>query len=162
MTSTCLGLNVLRDVGTDISFTTQVCKLIVLCLKCKTLVCQPFDIALYVFSPVGLTSCHEIYTRCCVKNSLIVVFECFHKLLSFCTFLRHQGSQNATLHHWERKIGAVDEPLVPCMMVHFRVLVLTHWGRVTLICVSKLTIIGSDNGLSPGRRQAIIWTNAGI
>ena len=26
----------------------------------------------------------------------------------------------------------------------------------------KLTIIGSDNGLSPGRRQAIIWTNAGI
>ena len=30
------------------------------------------------------------------------------------------------------------------------------------ICVSKLTIIGSDHGLSPGRRQAIIWTNAGI
>ena len=39
---------------------------------------------------------------------------------------------------------------------------LTHWGRVTHICVSELTIIGSDNGLSPGRRQAIIWTNAGI
>ena len=39
---------------------------------------------------------------------------------------------------------------------------LTHWGRVTHICISKLTIIGSDNGLSPGRRQAIIWTNAGI
>ena len=39
---------------------------------------------------------------------------------------------------------------------------LTHWGRLTHICVSKLTIIGSDNGLSPGRRQAIIWTNAGI
>ena len=30
------------------------------------------------------------------------------------------------------------------------------------ICVSKLTIIGSDNGLSPARRQAIIWTNARI
>ena len=28
--------------------------------------------------------------------------------------------------------------------------------------VSKLTIIGSDNGLSPDRCQAIIWTNAGI
>ena len=39
---------------------------------------------------------------------------------------------------------------------------LTHWGRVTQICVNKLTIIGSDNGLSPGRRQAIIWTNAGL
>ena len=39
---------------------------------------------------------------------------------------------------------------------------LTHWGRVTHIWVSKLTVIGSDNGLSPGWRQAIIWTNAGI
>ena len=39
---------------------------------------------------------------------------------------------------------------------------LTHWGRVTHICVSDLTSIGSDNGLSPGRRQAIIRTNAGI
>ena len=39
---------------------------------------------------------------------------------------------------------------------------ITHWGRVTHKCVSKRTIIGSDNGLSPGRRQAIIWTNAGI
>ena len=39
---------------------------------------------------------------------------------------------------------------------------LTHWGWVTHICVGKLTIIGSDNGLSPGRRQAIIWTNPGI
>ena len=40
--------------------------------------------------------------------------------------------------------------------------ILTHWGRVMHICVSKLTIIGSDNGLLPGWRQAIIWTNAGI
>ena len=39
---------------------------------------------------------------------------------------------------------------------------LTHWGRVKHICIGKLIIIGSDNGLSPGRRQAIIWTNAGI
>ena len=39
---------------------------------------------------------------------------------------------------------------------------LTHWGRVTHICVSKPTSIGSDNGLLPGRRQAIIWTNAWI
>ena len=39
---------------------------------------------------------------------------------------------------------------------------LTHWGRVTHICVGNLTIIGPDNGLSPGRRQAIIWSNAGI
>ena len=30
------------------------------------------------------------------------------------------------------------------------------------ICVSKPTIIGSDNGLAPTRRQAIIWTNGGL
>ena len=39
---------------------------------------------------------------------------------------------------------------------------LTHWGRVTHRCVGNLTIIGSDNGLSPGRRQAITWTNVWI
>ena len=40
--------------------------------------------------------------------------------------------------------------------------VLIHWGRVTHMCVGNLTIIGSDNGLSPSLRQAITWTNAGI
>ena len=33
---------------------------------------------------------------------------------------------------------------------------------MTHICVGNLTIIGSDNGLSPGRHQAIIWTNVGM
>ena len=41
-------------------------------------------------------------------------------------------------------------------------LLLTHWGRVTHICLVNLTIIVSDIGLSPHRLQAIIWTNAGI
>ena len=44
----------------------------------------------------------------------------------------------------------------------FLIVYLTHWGRVTRICVNKLTIFGSDNGLSPGRRQTIMWTNVGI
>ena len=39
---------------------------------------------------------------------------------------------------------------------------LTHWGWVTHICVSNLTSLGPDNGLLPGRRQAIIWTDAGM
>ena len=38
----------------------------------------------------------------------------------------------------------------------------THWDRVTHICISTTTITGSDNGLLPGWCQAIIWTNAGI
>ena len=33
---------------------------------------------------------------------------------------------------------------------------------MTHLYVNELTIIGSDNGYAPDRRQAIIWTNAGI
>ena len=33
---------------------------------------------------------------------------------------------------------------------------------MTYICVNNLTIIGWDNGLSPDRRQTILWTNVGI
>ena len=38
---------------------------------------------------------------------------------------------------------------------------LTHWSWVTHTCVGDLSNIGSDNGLSPGRHQVIIRTNAG-
>ena len=38
----------------------------------------------------------------------------------------------------------------------------TDCGGVTHICIGKLNIIGSDNDLSSGRHQAIIWTIAGI
>ena len=46
-----------------------------------------------------------------------------------------------------------------------------HWCKVVIntfrqsnahICISDLPVIGSDNGLSPGQHQAIMWTNAGI
>ena len=50
----------------------------------------------------------------------------------------------------------------PGLTVQGILTMLTHWGQVTHICVIKMTIIGSENGLSPGRRQAITWTNAGI
>ena len=36
------------------------------------------------------------------------------------------------------------------------------WGWATHICIGKVIFIGSDNGLSAGRRKVIIWTNAGI
>ena len=41
-------------------------------------------------------------------------------------------------------------------------LTITHWGGLTHMCVSKLTIIGSYNGLALDRRHAIIWTYAEI
>ena len=36
---------------------------------------------------------------------------------------------------------------------------LNHWGRVTHICVSTLSITVSDNGLAPGRHQDIFGIN---
>ena len=39
---------------------------------------------------------------------------------------------------------------------------LTHWGRVTHICVGNPTIIGSDNGLAPGRCQWNPYRNSYI
>ena len=38
----------------------------------------------------------------------------------------------------------------------------TNWAQLSPICVRKLAIIGSDSGLSPDRRQAFNWTNAGM
>ena len=49
-----------------------------------------------------------------------------------------------------------------CCHTYLRPSMLTHWGWVTHICMVKLTIIGSDNGLSPEWHQAINWTNIGI
>ena len=51
--------------------------------------------------------------------------------------------------YWSQK---GNEDVIP-KIIHIRYS-LTHWGRVTHLCVGKLTIIGSDNGF--------IWTNAGI
>ena len=62
-----------------------------------------------------------------------------------------------------REIGANDNTDKKMNMAYpDQVYVASHWGRVMHICVSNLTIIDSDNGLLPGWRQAIIWTNARI
>ena len=72
-----------------------------------------------------------------------------HMCAHFCYKMVYRG-----MHHFVTEM---------CICVHFcykmfcRGIFVTHWDRV-----GKLTIIGSDNGLSPGRRQAIIWTNAEI
>ena len=58
--------------------------------------------------------------------------------------------------HYQIQLSGSDCPLSKDLRL------LTHWGRVTHICVGNLTITGSDNSLSPVRRQAIVWTNAGI
>ena len=71
---------------------------------------------------------------------------------------------SSTINHWPlcRVYVMKQWYVLHVLLCFYAGATLTHWGWVTKICVIKLTIIGSDNGLPPGRRQAIIWTNAGI
>ena len=78
----------------------------------------------------------------------------------FCSLIRHVIRQNFKGIAWN------DRPKISCLYtdrcsVKYEEL-LTHWGRVTHICISELNMIGSHNGLSPGQHQAIVWNNAGI
>ena len=88
-----------------------------------------------------------------ISNHVLVSFSVTSVPITHKIRMKEFGHQNAI---WQETQGKYT------CTVHWVGHVLTHWGRVTHICVSKLTIIGSDNGLSPGRRQAIIWTNARI
>ena len=92
------------------------------------------------------------FTGLCVGNSPVT-----------SKFTTQMASYAENVSIWWRHHGCA---LTYCFLLDIDLSTLTkystHWGRVMHICVSKLTIICSDNGLSPGRRQAIIWTNAGI
>ena len=57
-------------------------------------------------------------------------------------------------------VTIVQPTIFPAASSHLLQL-LTRWGRVTHICISKLTIIGSDDDLLLERRKAIVWTYAG-
>ena len=62
-----------------------------------------------------------------------------------------QASSHYLSQCWSRSVSAKIASIL-----------LTHWGRVTHIFVGNLTSLGPDNGLSPGRHQSIIWSDAGI
>ena len=61
-----------------------------------------------------------------------------------------------------RRIG--DKPLPEMIIAWFTDAYKHYFASMSLLypSVLKLTIVGSDNGLLPGRHQAINWTNAGI
>ena len=105
-----------------------------------------------------------------------VLYPCCNKwdvlmwLIGLCHSLgRVSPYKGFALGRWWASQVIGDTTMIPILVsipitrpVSFVVCPLTHWGRATHIYVNKLAIIGSDNGLSLGRRQAIIWTNAGI
>ena len=74
--------------------------------------------------------------------------------------------------HWMTYISYIQDQCGMITLIGFNVMNmrtllkccshLTQRGRVTHIWVNRLTIIGSNDGLLPVRRQDIIWTNAEI
>ena len=107
----------------------------------------------------------------CLNKMAVILLRIFSKCILIKVSLKFVPEN-----WWSNIIGSWDNGLVLsvplvwnsighiglCHMTSAQDSELTHWGRVTHLYVSKLTIIGSDNGLSPGRRQATIWTNGGI
>ena len=97
--------------------------------------------------------CWEIKTFTCIALMIIIIMITINHITVANTIIT--SNMTLLLTHWKY----CSLPLSHRYLALCR---LTHWGRVTHICVGKLTIIGPDNGLSPARRQAIIITNAGI
>ena len=93
------------------------------------------------------SSYHQAVTYC-YANSFIDNLTLTNEI----SFLLCHRSVTNHCHHW---LTLWQHEAITSCSINF-------WGRMTHICVRKIIIIGSDNGLSPGQRQAIIWTNAGI
>ena len=94
-----------------------------------------------------------------LQCSAIILWSILSHILTIAILkFNPEGEGSSVLWVWTL-ICVFLRPLQCCMQYHAK---LTHWGRVTHICISKLTIIGSDDGLSPDRRQAITWANVGI
>ena len=55
-------------------------------------------------------------------------------------------------HRCQTYCGEVFQRMKFSLIIFANFKCLTHWGRVTQICISKLTNIGWDNGLLPDRR----------
>ena len=74
--------------------------------------------------------------------------------ISSLAFCKHLRNKNCTQSFTSR----ADSVLFRFGASQFHINVY-YWGRLAHMCVCKLANIGSDNGLSHVRWQAIIWTN---
>ena len=102
-----------------------------ICCKICNIACVKTMIAELILNDIG--------------NMAWVLLRFNHRLL-----LNRQQNGHSVQKHW---INSLSPGGCGC---DFQLL--THWGRATHICISKLTIIGSDNGLAP----TIVWTNSRI
>ena len=156
------------------------CTLLTCWTKMRSILCN--DILKWVgqISPNGLQSCYSglcILFLNCNKTFLTLTLTLTFQSLGILDYYRVKQRSRWRTHSCNKPIFFWGEELA-LRCLYFCVncrhtcmndknilnewFPLTHYGRVTHICVCKPTITGSDNGLSPWRRQAIIWTNAGI
>ena len=100
-----------------------------------------------LWSMIWLAPCHNLYKCCLVANGNI---------------------RNKPLRHLNQDTDIVsvahllEKVVCKMLVILFSPQYVNSWGRVTHICVSKQTTTISGNGLSPDRRRAIVWTNAGM
>ena len=69
------------------------------------------------------------------------------------------------LTHWGRdKMAAISQTTLSIAFSWMKILEFQlhfHWSLFLRVQLTKFSRIGSDNGLAPSRRQAIIWINDG-
>ena len=100
-------------------------------------------------------------------DHMVMRLDCIWNNITFCWLANSMPWLNLTMthhdvitvkcyrHYWPFVRG-FNQLLVVFITKNQPMIYWTHRGLVAHICVSNLTIIGSDNGLSPGLHEAII------
>ena len=124
-------------------------------------------VAQHVFQPT-LTGTLELISRkigSCEPGTKAIAVSRFREKLSPANWVQGVTAISQKYHALGRqKMGSNMRPRYtrPRYIGLTLYMVLTHWGWWRIYASVQHANIGSDNGLSPGRRQTIIWTNAGI
>ena len=108
--------------------------------------------------------CADDLTKSCLSIAIFSVDKSFWKLCTESYQAIHllRSTQWINLILWHLSLRWILVTVSILLQALLSPLSFTQWGWAMHIYVGDLTIIGSDNGLSPGLGQVIIWTNVGI
>ena len=93
------------------------------------------------------------------KNQDYEIFMIYYFMRAFCVHVLHINLYGIDLVSLSQ--NTLNNEIIKNIYIVSGIY-LTHWGQVMHICISKLPITASGNGLPPGRRQASTWTYAHI
>ena len=113
------------------------------------------------FFELTYTAAVQDIIRCKLVVTVDATDECLFEANEPCAILH----EVTAVWMWSPPMWYMDVALVMTLTAEINYNIYVNSLRPSDACmcyISKLTTIGSDNGLSPGRRQAIIWTSAGI